>query len=755
MHPLTPRRGLAVLACVVFVLASDGARAGHEIPFYPSFYPQEITLTVVAPAAAPRLLGKNALHAYVGPLDSATPAHTAWIESLRSVVLLTFNPRSPAWADSGQRCAAAARLLPALGPSRGDYTFQPYPVTPYHEDFLHHGDLVEAAKTKAREAPRGVVALRVRATGRLAELLGGSGSRPAAGEWDAALEEVELRDLAAKEATQLDGWMGPPWGKAGWFQAHLVYARGVSDAGRRSAIEEAFARLQRGGFASAAERINLERRLVSLLTRGCERVAVGYRVKREAINDDYSEGVENIGWDAQTGLGSAVFLRTVKLKDFPWNGWLRVGVPSRPAAAWNPIAGFGDDAGRLVWAALGDAALLPAPYGGGWVPNRVRALPPSESAGSGVEVPRDALVPDPATGLLRLPASAASAQQKVTYRVMLSKFHDGTKMTVADIVYPFAFAYRWSARDPEIDRATAVLREWLAAVRVVKVDAEIKDFGELQVVYEVPQVEIYLKHAAEAGVAQAIAPPWGVVPWQLIALMDEAVTRRLAAFSESEARRRGAPWLDLARDAGVKKTLASLLDDLERRAFIPEALRGLVTVEQARLRWAALRRFYHARGHFLVSSGPYQLVKWSADSVVLGVFRDLSYPNAVGSFDGYALPLRAWVTSAERRGERLELQADAEVVSKFSRSYKIVREPYRLEPTGEQSRDTLVARYAVVGAGGEVLAAGSSEERDGGRLIVDLKGTLAPGAYRVLVALALNGNLVNPEVKVIPFRVAE
>src|SRR5439155_19379135 len=103
--------------------------------------------------------------------------------------------------------------------------------------------------------------------------------------------------------------------------------------------------------------------------------------------------------------------------------------------------------------------------------------------------------------------------------------------------------------------AKAVLREWLAAVRVVKVDAEIKELGELQVVYEVPQVEIYLKHAAEAGVAQAIAPPWGVVPWQLIALMDEAVTRRLAAFSESEARRRGAPWLDLARDAGVKKTL--------------------------------------------------------------------------------------------------------------------------------------------------------------------------------------------------------
>jgi hypothetical protein len=38
---------------------------------------------------------------------------------------------------------------------------------------------------------------------------------------------------------------------------------------------------------------------------------------------------------------------------------------------------------------------------------------------------------------------------------------------------------------------------------------------------------------------------------------------------------------------------------------------------------------------------------------------------------------------------------------------------------------------------------------------VDLGGKLAPGAYRVMLALALNGNLVNPEVKVVAYRVAE
>src|SRR5204863_155121 len=73
----------------------------------------------------------------------------------------------------------------------------------------------------------------------------------------------------------------------------------------------------------------------------------------------------------------------------------------------------------------------------------------------------------------------------------------------------------------------------------------------------------------------------------------------------------------------------------------------------------------------------------------------------------------------------------------------------------EDARVALVAHCAVVGGSGEVVAAGTSEVVDGGRLIVDLKGKLAPGAYRVLLALALNGNLVNPEVKVIPYRVAE
>ena len=742
-------RALAALFVVVGLVT--GAEAGHEIPYYPSFYPQEIALGVADAAAAPRLLAKNAIHAYVGALTTpnGTPPR-AWVESLRGFVVLTFNPASRVFSAARERCAAVPRLAPALARTKGRYLAYPYPVTPWHDDYLQHADLVEAAKARAAVAAPGPV-LKLRVGKSVTAPAASPAWRAADGEWDATLEEISLGTLLRDAATRFNGWLGPPWLKEGWFHAHLLSARAVTDGATRSAIEETLARRVRGDYANAAERVNLERRLVSLVTRGCERIPIAYALRREAVNDDYSEGVENIGYDAQAGLGSGVFFRTVKLKDFPWNGWLRVATATRPAAAWNPIAGFSDEAGALLWSVLGDAAVLPEPYDSGWLPNRARAV---EVSGP-VEVPRDALAFEPMSGAPRPVPPGLVAQQRVVYRVSLSKFHDQTKMSVADVIYPYVFAYRWAAKDRQVERATELQRDWLAAVRMVKVDTEIRDFGDLQVFLDVPVIEVYLRHAAEPAEAPAIAPPWSPVPWQLLVLMEEAVARGLAAFSEDDARRRGVAWLDLARDRKLVDALGRIAESFERRAYVPESLRGFVTVEQARQRWAALRRFRREHGHWLMTSGPYRLQKWSADSTVLAVFRDLSYPNVVGSFDRYALPLRAWVTGVERRGDRLELQVDAQTLTKFERSYKIVREPMRPRPAGEKVRDPVEARWTVVGAGDEVVATGRTPELEGGRLLVDLEGTLPPGAYRVLLAVAINGNSMNPEVKVIPYRVAE
>jgi hypothetical protein len=104
---------------------------------------------------------------------------------------------------------------------------------------------------------------------------------------------------------------------------------------------------------------------------GCRKTVAGYTVKREYFNSEFSAGIENIAYDAHEGFNSPMFIRTAKLKDFPWNGWLALGVDGRAKAAWNPIAGFTDPFGRLMWFALGDPAVVPSPYDENWVFNRI------------------------------------------------------------------------------------------------------------------------------------------------------------------------------------------------------------------------------------------------------------------------------------------------------------------------------------------------------------------------------------------------
>src|SRR2546425_1136464 len=95
----------------------------------------------------------------------------------------------------------------------------------------------------------------------------------------------------------------------------------------------------------------------------------------------------------------------------------RVEPPRRPTPR-GPAAAFTDEAGRLVWAACGDHALLPAPGNGAWLPNRVQPIAVESSK---PEIPADAVLPD-ATGTLKPVGRGATAAAKVTYRVLLSKF---------------------------------------------------------------------------------------------------------------------------------------------------------------------------------------------------------------------------------------------------------------------------------------------------------------------------------------------
>jgi hypothetical protein len=713
------------------------ALAGHELPFYPGYYPQEIRIESLAPAAAAPLLRSGTLHAYVGADPFAggrLPAHVSSVDSLGGYLVARFDAAPP---DAAGRCAAASRAGKSLGGRRAGHVAHPYAVTPYHADYLQHWDLAQAARRAVEVAPPGPPA------------------RPV------AVEEVDLQNLLAAHTIGAGGTFAPPWLKEGWFHAYLLQAPAISDAAARQAVDGLYRRLVTFAYDGAAERADIERRLVRRLAAGCERPVLGYTVRREPFNAEFSQGIENVAWDSQRGFNSEIFVRTAKLKDFPWNGWLTVGVAGRPTAAWNPVAGFTDAPGRLLWAAVGDPGLIPAPYAAGFVPHRAVPAQVAVAGPSGFEIPEDALLPEPGTGTLLPVGKGKTAKARVTYRLWGSAAHDNTRVSAADALYPYVFAARWSARrapgsvehDPAVEAATGPARQALVGVRVVKLDSEVRRYIDITFTYVVPVIEVYLNVAtADTQELAALAPPWSATPWHVTALMEEAVRRGVGAFSAAEARRRGVRWLDLARDPKTRVELGAILDGLARQNHVPEALKRLVAADEAQARWAALRQFAQRRGHYLVTNGPYQLEKWTDTTAVLEVFRDMNNPLGVGTYDRFAIPRRAYVARITARGDRLEVAAEIERTEKFMREYRLVREP--LGSRGEEERPDLPAcRYVILGADGTVAAAGLSRDVQANRLIVDLKGRLKPGAYTALVALVLGDNLVGPEVATTQFRV--
>lgn len=370
-------RAVKALVGVVAIAGSMAAiavavRAGHEMPVYPSYYPQEIRIEPMAPAVAAEALAKTRIQAYVGDLPPPAAGANAvrGVETLGAYLVVRVNPASPAAKDKNGRCAVAARVVGGLADGDADFRRHPYPVTPFHADYFHHADLAAAAAMRAGKPAGDAGALKLRADGELAARVLGTKPATAAGDWDATLEEIPLARLLKPHRLDFNGWSGPPWLKDGWYHAWLLLGDNLDGAARdraRALLE----RLKRDDQASAEERINLERELVGLLTGECRRAVAGYAVRRQYYSAEYSNGVENIAYDSVDGFNSAIFMRTVKLKDFPWNGWLTLGVESAPKAAWNPVAGFTDPTGRLIWHALGDPAFFPEPYGDGWSMNRI------------------------------------------------------------------------------------------------------------------------------------------------------------------------------------------------------------------------------------------------------------------------------------------------------------------------------------------------------------------------------------------------
>jgi hypothetical protein len=371
------KAGRAIVLSAAAVLVVSLAKSGHELPVYPSYYPHEIEIKTIAPQQAADLMRAGELHAYVGgaPIFAQAPPDTiSAANSLGALVVVRLNPDSPLARDPAAGCAATAAIVRdmATRAGRGAFTAHPYPVTPWHGDYINHVDRADEARRRLLTGDAPLPAdIKVRADSELVRGL----VRPA---WlaeksphDATVEEIDVAGFVADATFALNGWLGPRWVRSGWFHAYRVLGSSLRDPVERTKVQEHVARLQAVDYRGSVERINLERELVQSLASDCHAAIAGYTVKREYFNTQFSAGIENISFDAIEGFNSPMFLRTAKLKDFPWNGSLWLGIEARPDAAWNPIGGFTGPFGRLAWYAIADPAVIPSPYEATWTLNRI------------------------------------------------------------------------------------------------------------------------------------------------------------------------------------------------------------------------------------------------------------------------------------------------------------------------------------------------------------------------------------------------
>jgi len=365
-------RGGLLISMAVSV--GPAARGGHELPVYPSYYPHEIAITVVEAKAAAKGVRDASIHAFVGEMPEFAPAAGEPIGSVASLgawVLIKTNPASPLAGDEAGACRLAGSLFADMRQSGEQLVLHPYPVTPLHGDYLFHADLAAAVLARlAATAQAPAHDLKVRAEGALAKGLIRPDWRATGDGWDAAVTVVDAGALVAGATSASNALLAPRWVREGWYHAYRLLSENLANAPGGLRAKDDVARLMAGDYDNSVDGINRQRDLVTTLTASCRALVAGYTLKREYYNAEFSAGVENIGYDALTGFASPIFLRTVKLKDFPWNGWLRLGIDAPAHAAWNPVAGFDDAFGRLMWFAIGDPALLPQPYDAGWMLNR-------------------------------------------------------------------------------------------------------------------------------------------------------------------------------------------------------------------------------------------------------------------------------------------------------------------------------------------------------------------------------------------------
>ena len=326
-------------------------------------------------------------------------------------------------------------------------------------------------------------------------------------------------------------------------------------------------------------------------------------------------------------FGAGVPSRFTPINAKNGNDELVIGVKQIYQGAWNPVMGLTDSYSRHIWGIISDPATFKHPFTGETFPIRATWEVESKGPNGRIDIPQEAVMWNPIIKKWEEVEDNAQSTSKVTYDFKFSRWHNGEKMDMNDIMHSLYFTVEWGTQTDGNDKTfdTEFTPRAAQSIQTIKGINQVDD----------NTIEVYVDywHFDEGEIAEWAAL-WNTIPWEITAAMEKAVTDGKASFSRSGATSKNVNWLSLIvpNDANMIK---GYLGEFKESNHIPASFsENNENADYYQSRYDSSIDWIKDKQHAVISNGPFYLESYSPESRTIKVtaFDNDSYPFKKGEW---------------------------------------------------------------------------------------------------------------------------
>lgn len=380
-----------------------------------------------------------------------------------------------------------------------------------------------------------------------------------------------------------------------------------------------------GNFSSSKERTKIVQEAVTEGVKESVRIFLASKVDQYVTNEEIS-GVIN-------DFGAGVPSRFTPINAQGSGEELNIGVKQIYQGAWNPIMGFGDVYSRHIWSIVSDPGTFKHPFTGETIPVRTSWTVETAGPKDKLKIPSDAEIWDPISQRWEKIGEDKTATSKIVYDFEFSKWHNGEKMDMNDILHWLYFKIEWGTQTDENDKTfdTEFTPRAAQSIQTIK---GIKYLDE-----DTLEVFVDYWHFDEREIAEWPVI-WSTVPWEITAAMEKAVMEGKVSFSRSGAISKNINWLSLLIPNDANE-IRNNLENFYENKHIPKSFETMeINSKYYESRYNSSSSWIKENQHAVISNGPFYLKSYSPESrtILVNAFTDESYPFGKGKWSEFENP---------------------------------------------------------------------------------------------------------------------